>query len=461
MKLPFLKSRPANTLLYITEGKTFRVDMDRHGVMQGELEVLELRCDSTRQLANTLENILEVARPLAKKVWLMYVRLPTQVFSLPSVQVAGAEEEMLKQALLFEYESLSGESVAHSHLAYHLMGDADEMSEYWVTVLAKETFTKVTEALKSKGCKLAGLLHPGGLPVVLGGDKAASWLRIETWSNTVFAINQTLDDDLSLQVFQSEENSNWQTEVDHWILETGEVERSETLMNNKVEYLPLTDESLRLTADGSLEFWLGRWADYLVNTESPALPLLNTQRKVNMDLVYMLGGGGLALALCLGHFTWNLYQRNDFEYKIEVLTKAEKEIKAAQEGGKSTQAASSKLEKTLLSLRSNVKVIPRMVGALQGRPMLLLKGLADAAPNDLIIESITINEAKEIEIKGVALQSHLINQLASGVKDEFAKLAWEVGTPTKTNLGVFATGGPWEFSFLLKDQGLAGFVEPE
>jgi len=459
MKLPFLKSRPANTLLYITEGKTFRVDMDKHGVMQGELEVLELRCDSTRQLANTLENILEVARPLAKKVWLMYVRLPTQVFSLPSVQVAGAEEEMLKQALLFEYESLTGETVTHSHLAYHLMGDADEMSEYWVTVLAKETFTKITEALKSKGCKLAGLLHPGGLPVVLGGEKAASWLRIETWSNTVFAINQTVDEDLSLQVFQSEENSNWQTEVDHWILETGEVARSETLMNNKVEYLPLTDESLRLTVDASLEFWLGRWADYLVNAEAPAIPLLNIQRKVNMDLVFMLGGGGLALALCVAHFTWNLYQRNEFSYKVEELTKTEKDMKSARAGGKKTQTENEKLETILTTLRSNVKVIPQMVSALQERPMLLLKGLAEAAPEDLIIESITINEDKYVEIKGVALQSHLINQLASGVKGEFVKLAWQVEAPTKTDLGAFETGGPWEFSLLLKDQGLEGFVQ--
>jgi len=38
MKLPFLNTRPANTLLYITEGKTSRVDMDKRGVLLGELE---------------------------------------------------------------------------------------------------------------------------------------------------------------------------------------------------------------------------------------------------------------------------------------------------------------------------------------------------------------------------------------------------------------------------------------
>jgi len=460
MKLPFLKSRPANTLLYITEAKTFRVDVDKAGVLQGELEVLELRCDSERQLPSTLENIVEVARPLAKKVWILYVRLPTQVFSLPSVQVAGAEEEMLQQALLFEYESLTGESVAHSRLAYYLMSDADEMSEYWVTVLAKETFTKITEVLKTKQCKLAGLIHPGGLPVVMAGDKVDSWLRIETWSNTVFALKKSQHDDLSVQILQSDINDNWKTELDHWLLEAGDVDRSETLMNNKVEYLPLTDESLRLTADGSLEFWLGRWADYLLNTESPALPILKIKRKVNLDLVFMLGGGGLALALCLSHFTWNLYQRNDYQYQFEVLTKADKDIKAAREGGKETQTQNAKLEKTLTTLRSNVKVIPKMVDALQGRPMLLLKGLAKAAPEDLIIESIGLNEDKQIEIKGVALKAELINQLASGVKVEFAKLAWEVTAPTKTDLNAFSEGGPWEFSLLLKDKGLAGFIEP-
>jgi len=459
MKLPFLKSRPAYTLLYITEAKTFRIDTDKNGVVMGNLITLDLRCDTANNLAHALEKIILKSEPFAKKLWIFYVRLPTQLLSLPTAQLAGAEDEMLEQALLFEYESMTGESVAQSHLAHYFISDIDEMSSYWVTVLGKEAFTKITEAIKPTGSKLQGVFHPAGLPELIVGEVEEDWLRLEIWSDTVFTLHKKSAEPLALQVFHPEENRNWQEELNVWLLEIGEVERSETILNNRMEYLPHTDDIFHLSDDVMLELCLGRWASYLLSTDTPALPLINKSRnKINMDLVYMLGGGGLALALCVGHFTWNLYQRNEFEYQVEQLTKAEKDIKSARDGGKKTRESSDKLEKTLVTLRNNVQVIPKAMSALQSRPMLLLKGLAEASPEDLIIESISVNEQAQIVIKGVALKAHLMNQLTSEVKAQFIALGWSISAPTKTDLAVFPEGGPWEFSFVLSDNGLDGFV---
>jgi len=459
MKLPFLSARPAHTLLYITEAKTFRINTDRRGVIQGEVEVIDVRCDTSNGIPSALEHIIENSPILGKKLWVLYARLSTYVLNLPSVQVSGVEDAILEQALLFEYESLTGQSVAHSQLAYTFVSEVDEMSSYWVNLIAKETFTKVGEVLKKARCKLGGISHPGGLPFLVSGDDASSWLRIEAWSNTFFALTKNPETGFSMSVLLPEQNKNWQDELDHWIVDTGDVEKSESIINNKIEYLPETNESYHLTLDGALIFWMGLWADYLVNTNDPAVPLLNVRRKINMDLVYMLGGGSLALALCVGHFTWNLYLRNDYEYEVTQLTAAEKDIKAARAGVNKSRDETAKIQEKLKLLRNNVTVIPTAMSALQRRPMDLLSGLSKHTPEDLIIESIGVDTKLHIVIKGVSLQSQLINQLASNVQADFADLGWRVNVPTKTDLLAFSEGGPWEFSLVLVDEGLAGFVK--
>ena len=100
MKLPFVNARPAHSLLYITEAKTFRVDTDRRGVIQGDVEVIEFRCDTANGIPATLEHIINNSPVLGKKVWLLYVRLSTSLLNLPTIQVSGVEEEVLEQALL-------------------------------------------------------------------------------------------------------------------------------------------------------------------------------------------------------------------------------------------------------------------------------------------------------------------------------------------------------------------------
>jgi len=459
MKIPFLNARAAHSLLYITEAKTFRIDTDRHGIMQGEVTVSDIRCDTANGIPSALENLVSDSAPLGKKVWILYARLNTYLLSLPSVQVSGVEDEVLEQALLFEYESLSGQSVTHSQLAYQFISEADEMSSYWVNLIAKETFTKIGEVLKKARCKLGGITHPGGLPILVSGEEAASWLRIEAWPNTFFALTKNPETGYSMNILHTESNQRWQDELDHWIIDTGAVDKSEAIINNKIEYLPETNESFHLTLDGAIVFWLGLWSNYLVNTDEPALPLINVQRKINMDLVYMLGGGGLALLLCASHFTWNLYQRNEFEFQVEQLSKAEKDIKSAREGVNKNRSELDTLREKTTLLASNSQVIPLAMKALQQRPMALLMALSEHAPKDLIIESIGRDEETNIVITGVSLQPQLVNQLASNVKADFTALGWRMNTPTKTDLEAFDEGGPWEFNLVLVDDGLAGFVK--
>ena len=458
MQLPSFSKRSAHTLLYITEVKTFRVDTDRKGVMVGEVQVIDVRCESANALPSAIESIISESEALGKTVWILYARLTTYQLTLPAVQVAGVDDEILQQALQFEYEALTGNSLSNSQLAYHFLGTVDEMSSYWINMLATETFDDVVKKLKKASCKLGGLTHPGGFPGLLSGTEDASWLRIECWPNTVFALTKNPEEGFSLQIFPSGEDSNWQEQVDHWMLEAGSVEKSEAIMNNQLEYIPTTDENYHLTLDGALVFWMGQWVQYFITEEAPNVPLLNTKTSINMELVYMIGGGVAALILCSSHALWMTYQTNEAVYQFEQLTKAEKDLKSYRDGLNKNRDKLTELQKQVDTIGGNINVIPAALKGLQQRPAELLKHLADDSPEDLVIEAISI-EGALITISGVSLQATLSNILAGNIEQPLAKLGWKVNPPTKRELNVFENGGPWAFDLVIEDLGLEGFVE--
>lgn len=462
MQFPNPFKRPAHTLLYITEAKTFRIDTTRRGVIKGEVQLIDCACTSANALPACLEIIFGPEQPKpGRKVWLLYSRLNTHTLSLPSVQVEGVDNDILEQALQFEYEGLTGQSLSKSHLAYQYIGSADDMSTYWVSLIARETLTKIKEILGKSHCQFGGLAHPGGLPFLLSGGDIPSWLRIECWSDSVFAMSKNPEEGLALQIYHIEQTPNWQDEVDHWILDTGAVDKSEALLNNKIEYLPHdTDENYRLSLDGSLVFWLGLWAKHLIDDDNTDIPLINPQKSLNKELLYMLGGGLSAALLCAGHFSWNLYLRNDYQSQTDKLRQAEKSIANTRKSLKSAQDKQIELMTETSTMEQNIGSMPIALAALKSRPQKLLQILAKYSPPDLVIETIQQNDAT-LTIKGVTLQPHLINLLANAIDEELKSLGWKPSTPTKQDMALFEQGGPWSYTYELQDLGLEGFIKSQ
>ena len=458
MQLPNFSKRPSHTLLYITEVKTFRIDTDRKGVMAGDVQVIEAKCESASALPSAIDSIINESSALGKTVWILYARLNTYQLTLPAVQVAGVDDEILQQALQFEYEALTGNSLSKSQMAYHFLGTTDEMSSYWINIVATETFSQLTAKLKKASCKLGGLTHPGGFPGLLSGSDNAGWLRIECWPNVAFALSKNPEQGFGLQIFPIGADTDWQEQIDHWMLETGSVDKSEAIMNNQLEFIPTTDENYHLTLDGALVFWMAQWVQYLATEETPGIPLLNTKTRINMELVYMVGGGAAALLLCGSHALWMVYQTNDAVYQFEQLTKAEKDLKSYRDGLNKNRDKLTDLQKQVDTIGGNINVIPAALKGLQQRPAKLLKHLAEDSPEDLVIEEIKF-EGSHIIISGVSLQATLSNILAGEIEVPLAKVGWKVNPPTKKELNIFENGGPWSFEMIVEDLGLVGFVE--
>lgn len=452
--------RPAHTLLYITGSKICRLDCNRKGQPVGHFEVFEIPCETSHGLPNAIEKLcMQVSQALGRKCWILYSQLHSYELSLPAAQITGVDSSVVTQALQFEYESITGEVLKNSQLAYQFLYTADEMSHFWVQIIASETLAKIIDRLENAKSTLAGLTHAGGLPKLLSPGEPAAWLKIEYWPGGVFALSKNPEQGLRLQVFHPPQNPHWQEELKHWLLEAGEVELSETLTTNtQLEKTLNVTNAYSLTPDGSLQGWLELWLQHLVAENAATIPLLLQQGSSNQEMLYMVGSGLVALVLCGGHAGWMLYQTSSFQEQTKQLNQVKQQMDGIQAGSKTDKEKLDKLQQEQTRLSDNNKSIPQAMIALKQRPAMLLKIIAQHSPDDVVIEDIKQNEQKLV-ITGVALRAELSNQLATMIEQPLAALGWKVTEPNSHSLDTFGKDrGPWEFELILEDLGLKAFL---
>lgn len=455
IKLPALSKRPAHTLLFITEVKTFRVDVDKAGGFFGNAEMIAAACPNSAKLAECVTAVAANSRPFGRKVWLLYVRLPITLLSLPSMQVEGVDEAALMQALQFELEGLIGQSSLDMQLAYQLLSNKDEMSSYWVSQINQLHFEDVQQAVKKAGSSLGGLLHPAALPLSIENPERQDWLRMECWPTQLAALRNHPEHGFSIRLF-SFDSRHWRTELEHWLAEQGAVEYSETLLNNKIELLPDTAFNLHLNHVEHVADWLLVWAGVLSKKDLPAVPVLRYQSKINQDVLLMASGGLAALLICAAHSSWHLYQAKHFTAEFTALQKVESSITALRTTLTAEQDKRDKLKAKIDKLKGDSETLPRLIKALQHRPAQLLDALARGRPEKLLVESIAVDK-DEVKIKGISLDAISANELSNYLEKQLSALGWSVIAPTKNNMELFVDGGPWEFEIKLLDLGVDGF----
>ncbi len=458
MKIPsFSKKRPAHTLLFVTEAKTFRIDVDKTGVMIDRPETITFKCLNTGMLSECVKFISENSRPLGRKVWLLYIRLTINVMSMPSMQVEGLDDAMVLQSLQFELEGLNGVPQQEQQFAYQLLSVKDEMSTYWVSQIEKIHFDETYNTIKKTGSRLAGILHPSGIPKSLKNWDSDNWLRFECWSLQLVALHYHFERGLEMKTFSFDERY-WQSQLEHWFEAQGDVEHSETLLNNKIEVLPHTAVTVHLSDIEEIGNWLTIWANVLIESETPAVPILRYTSNVNTDLVLMASGGAVALAIVLIHVGWNLYQANYYTNEVDKLTKLEISINAARKSLGEVQEKSEKTKAKIEKLTQNAQVLPDTLKSTKERPATLLKMLARGRPENLLVETISTDK-DDIKIGGICLDSISANQLATYLEKELKASGWVVSAPTKKSLSLFEEGGPWNFEIKLTDLGMSNFTE--
>ncbi len=384
-----LSNRPYYTLWYISEKYTYRLDANRKGEPLGKLEIIEEGCETLKDLPDFLAQLLDKATILGRKVWILHEMLPTHVLNVPSIQVAGVEPDMLNEVLKFEHEALTGLGMTGTHLAHTLLKSEDDLDFYWLNYLPQEIFEDIVKKLKKKRCKLAGLAHPGGLPLPLDDHQVAkSWLRIESWANAVFAFHFKKGELAAFQIMHpAEQTDSWQTELDEFVLNAGAVDRSESFKNSMANPLPEMKASYSLSDNPDLlTLWLSEWLSILADKDQDAIPLVQIPPHANQEIVLTVSYGFGALAFCAALYGWNYYQISDYNAQTEVLKKLETDITTLNKGISADKTKRNNLTADISSLKGDLKAIPKVLEALQKRPMAILQKLAEGRPEDLVIE---------------------------------------------------------------------------
>lgn len=455
MKFPRFNKRPAYTLLYVTEQKTVRIDLDKAGALIGEAYQLSVNCTSPAKLADCITAFSLNHSPLGSKLWLLYTGLPVTVLSIPTVQVEGIPAPALSQALLFELEGLTGQSCQDLQVAYQLLSNQDEMSSYWVSQIVPLHFEDLSLAIKKAGSQLQGLMNPAGLPLALQNPETDAWLRIESWPQQVVALSNSAESGLRLQAF-AVDNRQWPKQLEKWLTLENLAENTETLLYTAHEPLPETTLSLALNDMRVTSEWLALWATVLLKQDPPYTPVLRHQSKLNKDLVFMAAGGVLALLICLGHLGWHLYQANHYGNEVSALQKVETNLASLRKALTEDQDKRDKLNTKIAKLKTDAVILPKLMQGLQHRTVRLLAAIAQGRPEKLLVETIS-TEKDTLKISGISLDSTSANELGHYLETHLGQLGWELGAPTKKNMGMFSGGGPWEFEIKLLDLGMAGF----
>lgn len=457
MKLLKFQKRPAHTLLLVTAVKTFRIDVDKKGVMQGEIQTIEVDCPAVNGLPQAVAACAGQGPALGRRLWLLTAALPMTLLSLPSMQVQGVDEQTLLQALQFELEGLTGQSAQNTQLAYQLLNVRDEMNYYRVSQLDDLLFEDILKAVKKAGSRLAGLLHPGGLPAPLGQTDGKDWLRIECWPERILVLRQNAAHGLSMENFATASN-RWQAELEQWLAEQSGADYSETLYNNKLELLPNTDFTLRLNDGENIALWLDSWAGLLLQKAPLPAPVLQPRSRINRELLLIAASAVGALLLCIGHFSWHTYLKNHYQEKVDKLQQTNQSMAALRKDITSNQDERDALQKQIDRLQNDSDIIPAMIDALQQRPARLLEALARGRPEKLLVERIGVDDAVDkLLITGVTLDALAANQLVAYLEENLRNTGWRIDSPTKKDLGYFQQGGPWEYRIILTDLGIDAF----
>jgi len=459
VKFSNINKRPPHTLLFVTESLTFRADADRKGILQGEVETIEQGSKTAAHLAKAFAKIADSTGPLGRTVWILFMRLPAFLISVPTMQVRDVEPALLAQALQFEAEGITGMSALETKVAFGFLQAENEMSDYWFAQIEQLAWDDLQKAVKQRKCQLGGVLNPGALPLALSDPDADEWLRLEAWSNQLIALHRS-ESRVSLQVF-SYDSPHWRSELEQWLGDQEAVKVSETLLNNRIEMLPPTGRVLSLHNESDMTAWFGLWAECLIRRRGEGAAVLRPVSQVNMDVVWMAGSGIAALLLCGLHAGWFVHQQRYFESETQRLTRVEKEMVALRKQITESSEQKDKLEKRFSQSNADADSVPGTIRKLQQRPALLLQALAEMRDERLIIETLS-SQGDEVAIEGVTLEPHIGNQLAGALGESLGDLNWKLDLPAKKNMALFdGEPGPWSFTLKLADQGMPGFAQPE
>ena len=474
--------RPEHTVIFAGLHRTDRVDLGP-GPAFPVLGQHHLKPLDSDELPIRIESVLLPSAGLpqaGKSVWILWEGAVTQMLDMSSGVVSGLEPEQLADTLSFEAEPLTGvpagDSAINGLVQKNLSGVAPELQRFWITQIPVSVRKKLEEAVQRSRARLAGVAHPGGLPLASWKEEKAAgeWRRIEVWDQVIFSVRGSAEGAVETRLIRATSGADW------W-----SAELPEQGAINWMGPLPATrigpggrrgaEGSPLLTADGEpvetvrVDFpadavpveWLRAWAAELT-AKARRLPVVPVPSNVSPNLKFKIVGGlaaSFALAICLGHGGWQsaraaaLTARAQHEETMRAAmtpkdTSPEEEQKVVAENTK-LQGTVHELEQkeTELTTKFNAAKKAADTAAAQTARFAklqaihrtavpeLLAALADAErnedPGEIVIKDVRQDGSGSLRLSGICLQNSFADTFATKLALRLKQAGWNVGPAQK------------------------------
>jgi len=401
------------------------------------------------------EALLKQAPRCARQVWLLSDEVWVNGQSLPAAATAGLNSEALEHALNFEAEPLSGISAADAVLGFANQGQEDGLQNFWVAQLRKETLGEYERAAKAVGVRLAGVLHPAGVPApVTGVNAEASWARLEVWPQVALArmggpgvLSRTrMVNAAPGQVRAQVTLSQWlgTTRPAHWEW-LGQGEPPALEGQNGARWQRVT-----LDTDTGLRSWLGAWGAALA-VGAPQLPAIRPvapQRPARHFVLAGLACQAVVMLACYGYFLWAEKERVALNAQLMELGTPAKQLAELDQKIKKGSDELQKLDKENMaeSVRQGMADVRTKME--RRRYVDLLGRLSEVQPDDVAVRNIETDTSGKVKIVGVALEPRKLDQFAADLAAKLGRM-WHVQPPQSSLQSAETTVPVWEFTLVL------------
>jgi hypothetical protein len=442
----------STTLVVLTRDRLIRADFGSAGDAAPRALSIRER-PHIDDPATLVEMALTAEKRKPGRVFVLSSDVWTHTLSMATATLHGMSQPELLQALSFEAEPLSGLSAFESVAAAVPLGDSAGQRTFWMIGVASLVRDQIQEAVRAAGGKLAGILHPGGLPYVMESPPPAMPVgRVEFWpSATVRVVPR--DGELSkCRIDDSGAASAWFAAADAWRSESGASRATVLLADGEIPVDAAPDECASLADEELLRPWLAGWNRALAE-KSPKVPVVGAAvRPLTKQQRTAIAGilGVVALGVCYAHTQYVASETAELAVKQARLAAPGQELAQIKQQITKLEADQKKALEESQKLEAEVRHVEEVFDAHRRRLADLLRRLADDSSHDWVLQKIEGTGA-EIKLTGTTMHPEHISLLAEGMSTDLARHGWTVEPPMQTARNLADDGGPWKFELRLRD----------
>ena len=429
-----MKKRSPFTIVLVTATRLARADFT-----SAAGEAVQMWRGERKPGADAAEGVraalaLGGGRPVSQ-VWVLCEDFFCQSVSLPEVQTANLSPKELAGALGFEVEPFSNLPPGSGVVGFRTASAGSGVHLHWVVECSRVEWTAIREGVAKAGGRLAGMTHPGGLPVPVGDlDPLRAWHRVEHWAHgsvLVRAAGGTAHG-VSVRSLLAGESPLSAMEPGEVLSEAGTAPKE-----------PVAGLRLALSTEGDMRAWLQAWGRCLAGKTGDLALMFPDVSPSSLRRYVVAGAAAEAamVALCLMLGLAASCHRDRLREQVDAVRQEVARIEQVERENAGVRREIADLKQSARDRKEAADWLARQRRAIP----ILLRSLAAVRPADVVIQELRDEGDGGMRINGIGMTPGSIDELCSRLSKALREVDWMVQPAEKVAQGILDNAGPWRF----------------